>query len=466
MKLSAHHRPSRRDFVQWIGGAALALPCLELFEPPANAQTATKQAKFAVFIYTNDGFYPPSFFPTGGTDPTASPTMSALAPYKNKVILLGAPLMANGFPVAGSGLAYNAKPEQHRANVVLTASKVKQPLNADQFTAVNKGDGPSIDYVIAKAFNSSPLLLAMHPIGGDTPSDVTYDTLGNPQTRLSTPADILKNVFGGVGAAGPPGPAGAAAALRKETAITDFLNARFATLRPQLSVYDQQVLDAHLSALHTYETGVAQNLAAQGNPAIACAAPSAAVVPIDASSIQTGADTQFLSSFIMETVAIAFSCNKNRVATVSFGYPGGGGAGGLRMPWLGFPDPQHGVSHNNGDVTLAGRYAKMNAWTVGQVKYLMDQLAAVKTLTGTMLDQTIIYLVNRHGEGNAHTNYALPAILGGGAGGYFKMGQYLQLPATSPTKVLISVAQAMGVPLTSFGTGPYVDTAELTAIKA
>ncbi|MDP9151987.1 MAG: DUF1552 domain-containing protein [Myxococcota bacterium] len=464
MKLS-YPRPSRRDLFKWMGGAALALPCLELFELPASAQTAARQAKFAVFIYTNDGIHPPAFFPTGGTDPTASPTLASLAPHKAKVTVLGAPVMANGFPVVGSGLAYNSKPEQHRAVICFTASKATQRLNTDQFTAVNKADGPSMDYVIAKAFNTSPLLLAMHPIGGDTPSDVTYDTTGNPQTRLSTAADILKNVFGGI-VPGPAGSAAAAAALRKQTAITDFLNSRFAMLRPQISVYDQQLIDAHLAALHTYETGVAQNLTAQGNPATACAAPSAAMVPTDAASLQTGADTQFLSQFIMQTIALAFSCNKNRVATVSFGYPGGGGAGGLRMPWLGFSDPQHGVSHNNGNPTMVDRYAKMNAWTVSQMAYLMDQLAAVKTPTGTMLDDTVVYMINRHGEGNGHTNYALPGILGGGAGGYLKMGQYLQLPATSPTTVLISIAHAMGVPVTSFGSGPYVGTTELAAIKA
>jgi len=31
MKLSLAHRLQRRDFIQWLGGAALALPTLELF---------------------------------------------------------------------------------------------------------------------------------------------------------------------------------------------------------------------------------------------------------------------------------------------------------------------------------------------------------------------------------------------------------------------------------------------------
>ena len=53
------------------------MPSFELFELSAKAQTTplptTKTAKFAVFIYTNDGMHPPAFFPpSGSTDPTAS----------------------------------------------------------------------------------------------------------------------------------------------------------------------------------------------------------------------------------------------------------------------------------------------------------------------------------------------------------------------------------------------------------
>ena len=83
-----------------------------------------------------------------------------------------------------------------------------------------------------------------------------------------------------------------------------------------------------------------------------------------------------------------------------------------------------------------------------------------------LLDETTIYLFNRHGDGNGHTNYALPAVICGGTGGFFKMGQNLALPRTSPTQVLLSLAHAMGVPLATFGSGPYADTMSLVAIEA
>ena len=498
MKFSTRNGLQRRDFIQWIGGAALAMPSFELFELSAKAQTTTlpttKTAKFAVFIYTNDGMHPPAFFPpSGSTDPTASATLSPLAPHKGQVILLGAPVDATGFPMASTGLAYNMRPPQHQANICFTASKKTFPIAAGQANAdgtphiVNKGDGPSMDYVIAKTYKQSPLLLAMHPCGGDTPSDVTFDESGNPQTRLFQPGTILSTVFGTrIGAAmGTPGPMTApdnALALAKQGAITNFLNGAFASLRPQLSAHDKQVMDQHLTQLRAYETSVTTRMMNSSIPTgAACAAPSAAAVPPDA---QDGSETQPFSKFIMQTISIAFNCAMNNVATVSFGYPGGGGVGGLRMPWLSynkasFDDPLHFVSHNNGNAALVAKYALMNQWIISQMALLMDLLKAIPTASGTLLDDTVIYLTNRHGDGNGHTNYALPGIIGGGAGGYFKTGQNVVLAkATSPTDVLISIGRSMGVqvptfPLPTFNGvacpstgGPYSSTTEITQIKA
>jgi hypothetical protein len=53
----------------------------------------------------------------------------------------------------------------------------------------------------------------------------------------------------------------------------------------------------------------------------------------------------------------------------------------------------------------------------------------------------------------------------GCAGGYFKMGRYLQLPTTSPTQVLVSIANALGVNPTSFGKDAYAATTGLSALN-
>ncbi len=238
-------------------------------------------------------------------------------------------------------------------------------------------------------------------------------------------------------------------------------------MKGELGAYDRQVIDKHLTSLRAFETRRAQLLGMRSNPGAACGLPAtASKVPTDEASVRTGADTQFLAPFFMQSIATAFNCGMTRVASVTFGYPGGGGAGGLRMPWLGFTDAQHSVSHHGNGAEKLRKYGLMNAWTHSQVKLLLDELAAVPTPGGTLLDETTVYLFNRHGDGNGHTNFALPNVILGGTGGVFKTGQVLALPKTSPTKVLISIAHAMGVAVTSFGSGAFVDTSPMAGITA
>ena len=476
MRLSIHRRLRRRDLMKVIGSAALALPLLELFEEEVKAQETPKKAKFAVFLYTPDGVNNKAFWPTD-QDPSNSPTLSVFAPYKDKMIVFGPRFGSPGVPTADTGLTYMVKPAQHRANMTLSASSKNLPLNADQFNAVNKIDVPSVDYLIGMALATADganatifpyLNFGMHPIGGDTPSEINFDMNGSPLPRMASADEVWKRLFQGMTGSNPGAP-GAASELRKLNAVTDFLNSRFGTLRPELSAYDRQVIDGHLASLRSFSDRRARLLMSQTNPVAMCGGPSGAMgmVPVDATSVRTGADTQFLSPFFMQSIATAFACNMTKVATVTFGYPGGGGEGGLRMPWLGFTDALHAVSHHGGGADKLTKYQKMNGWIASQVKYLMDQLAAVSLPTGgTLLDQTVLYWYNRHGDGNAHTNFALPNVLLGGTGGYFKMGQVLSLDKTSPTKVLISIANSMGVTLPSLGSGGLKDTAPLSGITA
>jgi hypothetical protein len=460
VKVSSRARLRRRDFVGWLGGAALALPALELFERDLRAQTAGKKSKFAVFCYTPDGVNQKTFWPTGTTAAfTLGPILAPFEAFKDKMLLLG-PQLENGVAKTGTGLAYAGSTLQHQAPVCLTARMGPLPY-ADQATAVNPLDGPSIDQVIGDAVKGespfSSLNFGMHPIGGDTPSDINYSKTGAPLKRMASADEAFTRVFGTAPAGASPVPSEA----RRHVAVSNYLHARFGALAPQVSAHDRQVLDAHLTSLRAYEDRKAKLLMSASQ----CTQPPKPTVPSDATAVRTGSDTEGMSAFFMDVIATAFACNTTKVATVTFGYPGGGDAGGLRMPWLGFTDPLHGVSHHGNNPATLEKYTKMHAWIAGQIARLMQQLAATKDATGqTLLDQTTIYWFNRHGDGDAHSNFALPNVILGGTGGYFRMGRFLQLPATSPTKVLISIANAMGVDVPTFGKDALKDTAALAGL--
>jgi hypothetical protein len=458
MRLSARSRLGRRDLVRMLGSAALALPALELFSKPVRA--AEKRARFAVFVYTPDGCVLEDYFPRPGASErefTLGKVLEPLEAHRDELLVLG-PRWDGDETRPNTGLCYAEKPEQHRAAVTLAASRHKLPLRP-QDGVVNQIDSPSIDQVIASAVQGDArfgsLNFGLHPIGGDTASDINYSQDGTPLRRMETADEAWNRVLGGiVDAADPDAIAAAERALRREAALSNFLHARFAALEPGLGRADRITLDRHLGSLRAVEARRTEQLkAALESQASRCALPMRGDLPADEDAIRTGADTEQLCPFFMDVLSTAFACELSRVASITFGYPGGGSAGGLRMPWLGFTDPLHAVSHNGGQPAKKDKQTRMLRWIASQIAALLDRLAAAPFEDGSVLDYTTLYWFNRHGDGNAHSNDRLPCILAGGTGGYFDMGRSLQLGESNVTQLLISIAHSMGVELDAFGVG-------------
>jgi hypothetical protein len=480
MKFSARSPLSRRDLLQSLGAAALGLPFLEAIGSPAQAQMAGSFAKFAVFIYQPNGVFQDSFWPTGGeTDFVLSDVLSPLEPFREQLLLLGPELDASNKPLADTGLTYAKAPPQHRAPVCLTANVTSIDLSLtkeaeqNESTVNDYSDGTSsIDQLIGQRVQGDApfhsLNFGCHPFGGDTVSDINFLD-GVAQKRMWTADEAWQRVFGNfVDPGGDPAAVSQAqAALRRQAAVTNFLHARFQGLHGSVGKADREALDQHLSSLRAVETRKQGFLQAVVDQELAtCEKPEQRQVPADEESIRTGADTEQLLPLFIDITSAAFSCGLSRVASLTLSYPGGGGEGGARMPWLGFTNAIHGVSHHNGQQANVDKYNAMVKWWATQVAYLMQRLAGVPYEGGTLLDHTTIYWFNRHGEGNAHTNFALPNLILGGTGGYFRMGRFLKLPRSSPTQVLVSLAHSMGLEdLEEFGKAELLATGPLPGLR-
>ena len=478
MKFSTNKKFTRRQLAQAFGPAALALPFLDVLNSDVLAQSrpAGNFAKFAIFIYQPDGVYQRGFWPRGTeNDFELSNILSPLNRHKDKMLLLGPQLDGNNHPRGNTGLTYATKPPQHTAPVCLTASTSKINLGypAQSVTTVNNFSEKttSVDQLIARRVQGDSQFLAMNlgtrPIGGDTVSDINYLD-GVAQQRISKADEGFNRFFGSTMAAGNAA-AAQEFAQSKNKAVTDFMNASFGSLRPRLGVDDRQALEQHLTSFSELEKQ--KNALIEGGGGGGCQTPERRPVPTDNDSIRSGADTEALLPFFYDVIVGGFRCNLSKVASMTLSYPGGGGAGGVRMPWLGFGDAVHGMSHHKentgGNNSPVKRYSEMTKWWASQIAYLMDQLEAVPYEGGTLLDQTMIYWFNRHGDGNTHSNSNLPNIIFGGTGGHFNMGRFLKMDRTNPTNVLISLAQSMGLEdVNRFGVGGYEATGPLDGLRA
>ena len=85
----------------------------------------------------------------------------------------------------------------------------------------------------------------------------------------------------------------------------------------------------------------------------------------------------------------------------------------------------------------------------------------------SVLDNMSVYFSSEISDGNSHKKYDMPVLLAGSLGGKLKMGgnhfMYTSIPFPRPVlgpsggphtgKVLIALANAFGVPITTFGDG-------------
>jgi hypothetical protein len=125
---------------------------------------------------------------------------------------------------------------------------------------------------------------------------------------------------------------------------------------------------------------------------------------------------------------------------------------------------------------LYGNLAQQKAidnWYAQQIANLAKQLDGIPGAGGgTLLDQTVICCSSELDMGAAHNHDDTPFLLVGGANGKLKTGQMVTFPLDlqsvtgdqapvilmkdrSHNDLLLTLAQAMGVPLTTFGEPTY-----------
>jgi hypothetical protein len=468
----------RRSFLRGIGGVTLGLPFLETFAPrKAAAQTATTPKRLAVFFNCN-GVNMQKWFPTTAYGPlTAASFMGTglepLASYAPKILLpRGLHQVPRGFGRDPSGGDDHAR----GVGCKLTAA----PLAS---TTEKYAQGESIDQVIAKAVNpggKSALNLMVGYRARDVLGCISYVAPGQQASPFQDPWKAFKDW---VGTGGSGMTIVDKAALRRKSVIDlckrefDALNANSA-----LSQQDRTKLDLHFSTIRTVESGMT-NI---GLPA--CNLPEARkaeIMAINPSTVTRDSEYQKVGGMMMDVMALALACDYNRVVTLQWG----SGANGPIFSWLqpalnsmyGHHKLSHGSTTDGGEMNTLpeadwrSAITNIDLWYSNQLKGLLDRLSSYTEPGGTLLDNMTVMYMNDLGDGLGHNWMDLPVMLIGGMKGYFKQGQYIKLTSGTGTandrdaptnQLLTTLANAMGVPLTNFGSAPTGKPGEIAALKA
>ena len=149
-----------------------------------------------------------------------------------------------------------------------------------------------------------------------------------------------------------------------------------------------------------------------------------------------------------QILAHALACGQTRVINVAFA----DATSSLRK--AGGQQTHHEYSHEE-PVDAALNYQPTLTWFYGQIMesfaVLLAALDGIREGDRTLLDRTLIMTGTDHGYAKLHSVENLPILTVGGANGRVKTGIHCVAKGDTVSRVGLTVQQAMGVPVSQWG---------------
>jgi hypothetical protein len=450
---------NRRAFLRGAGAVAVGLPFLEGL-PERSAWAADNPPVFGMFIVAACGVVGSKFFPNA----TGPLTQSALAGMTDKATSVLAPHADNllfikniNFPMNGPTSCGHA---QGLCQALTAAPSEGMAQNA-------YSTGISADMLIAQAVNpnsADPLTLyAGNKKNGYIAERISFKAGGAGQVRPAddNPYTLYAKLVGLTQTHAGPDPS-AAELLVTRRSVNDLVRTELKALLTdaRLSNSDHQRLQQHFDGIRDAEM-------VMGNMAAACSGDGLSTSQIEALksglAFKTDGMIEDVAKLHLELVALAFSCNFNRVATLQHG--DGTDATKYNVPSnasLGWPF--HHISHRVQSDSATGMnptaeqaHAEID---VLRMKTLLHGLDAFKARG--LFDKSFIMWTNHVADGPSHSFKNVPHIIAGNAGGYLKQGAYIDAGNVTNNKLFNTLIAAASRDKTSdppnfgkaSGTGP------------
>jgi hypothetical protein len=420
----------RRQFIRQAGLSAAVLPFIVGLPSLALAAPARPRQRL-IIVFTPNGTIPPSFWPDEvGRDFALKEIMEPLAPFKDRMLVLHG--VHNR--VRGDG-------DNHMRGMscLLTGTELL-PGNIQgggKSIPAGWGGGISIDQELKNFFQSRPETQTRFGsiefgVGVQDRADpwtrMSYAGPGKPVAPISDPYQMYEKLYGQL--------------KDRESlrSIVDDLQSEFSKVRRMISAEDRRMLEEHTTLVRQLE----RDLDAAARQKLRVGPPAFEVGVADQND-----NVPKLSRMQIDLLVNAFSNDMARVATLQYTKS----VGQARMNWLNITDGHHGLSHEpDTDDAAKTKLVKINQWFAGEVRYLVERLAATPEpgSDSRMLDHTLVLWTNELGKGNSHTLNDIPFVLIGGGFG-FDTGRSLKLGGVPHNRLHLALAHAVGHRLETFG---------------
>lgn len=436
-------RLHRRALIKSLAAAGVSLPLLPSLYTGRRAAAATSPKRL-VIMFSPIGTIRKDWLPSGsGKNFTLSSTLQPLSAIKKKLLILDG--------VDNEASYHGPKGGAHPKGMasILTG----RPVSAgnDFITGGNNpigwGAGISVDQLIAQKLHKKPfssLAFGVVTESGTVYSRMSYTGPAKPVQPEDSPYKGFDRLFSGVSSGSSSDKAKLAALRARRKSVLDMVRGRLKQLEAELDAADRKQLEAHLAGVRSIE----QRLDGSIQVGASCTKPKLSGSAIN---YKSRANLAQIGKLQMDLLASALICNLTPVATLQWHRA----TSGMRYPWIGVTEKHHKISHKQVTTTVRNQLLKISNWYAKQFAYLARKLDAVREGTGTVLDNTVILWVTEVTEGKSHTRRNLPLVMAGSCGGYFETGRFLEYDGKPHNDLLVSLCQAMGVKVSTFGTAAY-----------
>jgi hypothetical protein len=440
---------TRRRLLQGAG-VTMALPLLESVASAQKAPATTKAPTRMAVLYMANGVNPFEWAPMGtGADFTLSSTLSPLNDLKSDIVVLQQ--LCNRASDVGDGHYVKIAP-------FLTGTPVTKTTGSDL-----RVGGISMDQLVAQRvgnFTPLPSLeLSVEPVttGVDVNvgftrlygSHISWSSPTTPVTREISPIQAFDRLFrrGKMGMATNP----------NDASVLDAVLGDAKRLESQISKADRLKMAEYLDAVRSVEKRIAFDAIRRKSEAMDDPEMRAQIEKLG-SRIQSyyaipegqrGIDHTEQVRLMLDIMVLAFWSDSTRVATFLFANE----VSGKNFSFLpGVNGGHHEYSHHENNKEKLIAYQKISQWHMAQYAYMLGRLKSIKEGEGNLLDNSMILMGSGIKDGNAHSPWNLPIVLGGRGGGAIATGRHLIYEKNTPLCNLYrSMMHGMGVTVDKFG---------------
>lgn len=431
----------RRRFLRGtLGGAAITvgLPFLDcMFDTSGVVLAATGKAPPVCFgtWFWGCGMLPGRWEPKiTGPGYEMAPEMTPLTPFRDKVNVY------SGMKVMLDGKANYTHTTGAEATLTGTAPAIGNGAG------ILGGSMPTIDSLVSDHIGTRTRFRSLEVTCTRKASD-TFSSRGGNVLNPSEPSPLAlyTRVFGADfrdpnAADFTPDPA----LLVRHSALSAVAEQR-ADLLKKVGAADRARLEDYFTSLRQLENKLALELE-KPEPVESCSIPGTPEDDTRDISMATARDAQKLFGQIL---AHALACGQTRVFNSVFtpSQPS------LRRP--GSSEGHHQRTHEEPSDPKLGYQADVD-WGCGQamegLAELLRALDGVREGAGTLLDRTLVFCSSDVSQAKIHSINNMTMITAGGAAGRLKTGYHLAAPGQTVNRVGLTVQQALGMPVSSWGT--------------